>query len=108
MKYAKQIFVVFAVALAVTILFMDASNGVEESDEVKAFNEWAFSVIDDAKADSSYKVIPLDSRADQRWFMETMFKVWEREITKEEFIKMGIEKFPNNRESFEFVANRVP
>ena len=80
MKYAKLIFVALAVALTVTILFMDATNDVEESDEVKAFNNWAISIIDDAKADSSYKKIPLDSRADQRWFMETMFKDWNKEI----------------------------
>jgi len=108
MKYTKQIFVVLAVVFAVTILFMDATNDVEESDEVKSFNKWAISVIDDAKADSSYKRIPLDSKTDQRWFMETMFKAWEKKITKEEFIKIGIEKFPENRESFEFVANRLP
>ena len=108
MKYTKLIFVALAVALTVTILFMDATNDVEESDEVKAFNSWAISVIDDAKADSNYKRIPLDSRADQRWFMETMFKAWEKKITKEEFIKIGIEKFPDNRESFEFVAARLP
>lgn len=108
MKYTKLIFVALAVALTVTILFMDATNDVEESDEVKAFNKWAISVIDDAKADSSYKRIPLDSRADQRWFMETMFKAWEKKITKEEFIKIGVEKFPDNRESFQFVADRLP
>ena len=108
MKYAKQIFVVLAVAITVTILFMDAINEVEETDEAKAFNKWTISVIDDAKSDSSYKKIPLDSRADQRWFMETMFKVWNKEITQEEFIRLGLEKFPDNKESFEFVANRLP
>jgi len=108
MKYAKLIFVALAVALTVTVLFIDATNDVEESDEVKAFNNWAISVIDDAKADSSYKKIPLDSRADQRWFMETMFKAWNKEITKEEFIKIGVEKFPNNKGSFQFVADRLP
>lgn len=108
MKYIKQIFVVVLVVMTVSILFMDSTNGVEESDEAKAFNKWAISVIDDAKADSNYKRIPLDSRADQRWFMETMFKAWDKEITHEEFIKIGAEKFPDNRESFEFVANRLP
>lgn len=108
MKYAKQIFIALAVALTVTILFMDATNDVEDSDEVKAFNKWAISVINDAKADSSYKRIPLDSRADQRWFMESMFDAWEKKITKDEFIKIGIEKFPDNRASFEFVAERLP
>ncbi|MDA3861928.1 MAG: hypothetical protein PF445_11960 [Melioribacteraceae bacterium] len=108
MKYSKEIFIGFAVIVTVFILFMDASNNVEEPKEVTAFNNWAFSVIDDAKADSSYVRIPLDSKADQRWFMETMYKVWDKEITIEEFIKIGLEKFPNNKESFEFVADRLP
>ena len=108
MKYIKQIFVVLLVVMTVAILFMEATNDVEESDEVKAFNKWAINVIDDAKADSSYKRIPFDSKADQRWFMETMYKAWEKKITKEEFINIGAEKFPDNKESFEFVANRLP
>ena len=108
MKYGKLIFIGLAVAITFTILFMDATSDAEETDEVKAFNNWAISVIDDAKADSSYKRIPLDSKADQRWLMETMFKAWEKEITKDEFIKIGLEKFPENRTSFEFVANRLP
>ena len=108
MKYGKLIFIGLAVAITFTILFMDATSGVEESEVERAFDSWAISVIDDAKADSTYKRIPLDSRADQRWFMETMFKAWEKKITKEEFIKIGIEKYPENRESFEFVANRLP
>ena len=108
MKHGKLIFGAIAVALTVTILFMDATSEVEESEVEKAFDNWAISVIDDAKTDSSYKRIPLDSRADQRWFMELMFKAWEKKITKEEFIKIGIEKFPDNKESFEFVADRLP
>ena len=108
MKYTTQILIALAIALTVTILYIDATTDVEESDEAKAFNSWAISVIDEAKADSTYKRIPLDSRADQRWFMETMFKAWEKKITKEDFIKIGAEKFPNNKESFEFVANRLP
>ncbi len=108
MKYVKLILVALAVTLTVSILFMEVTTEVEETEEVKAFNNWAISVIDAAKVDSSYKKIPLDSRADQRWFMETMFKAWEKEITKEEFIKIGVEKFPDNKDSFQFVADRLP
>jgi len=108
MKYAKEIFMGVAIFFTVAILFMDTTNNVEESDEAIAFNNWALTVIDSAKADSSYKRIPLDSRADQRWFMELMFEAWEKKITKEEFIKTGLQKFPDNKESFEFVAEKLP
>ena len=108
MKHKTQIFIALAIALTVSILYVDATTEFQESDDAKAFDSWAISVIEDAKSDSTYKKIPLDSRADQRWFMETMFKAWEKEITKEEFIKIGLEKFPENKESFEFVANRLP
>lgn len=108
MKYTTQIFIALAIALTVTVLYIDATTEVKDSGDEKAFNSWAISVIDAAKADSSYKRIPLDSKSDQRWFMETMYKAWEKKITKEEFINIGVEKFPENKESFEFVANRLP
>ena len=108
MKYSKEIFLAVAVIFIVTILFIDTSSDVKHTTEETEFNNWALSVIDAAKADSSYKKIPLDSRADQRWFMEIMFNAWSNKISKSEFIEKGIEKFPDSKKSFEFVAERFP
>ncbi len=108
MKYSKEIFMAVAVIFTVTILFIDTSSDVGQTADEMAFNDWAISVIDAAKTDSSYKRIPLDSKADQRWFMETMFNAWSKKISKSEFIEKGLEKFPDSKESFQFVADRLP
>ncbi len=108
MKYAKEIFMAVAVIFTVVVLFVDTSNNVEQSTDETAFNNWAFSVIDAAKTDSTYTRIPLNSKADQRWFMEIMFDAWSGKISKSEFVRKGLEKFPNSEKSFLFVADRFP
>ncbi len=108
MKYGKEIFMAVAIMFIVTILFVDTSSDVKQTSDETAFNNWVLSVIDEAKADSSYKKLPLNSKADQRWFMENMFNAWSKKISKSEFIEKGLEKFPDSKESFQFVADRLP
>ena len=108
MKYSKEIFLAVAIMFTVTILFIDTSSDVKQTSDERAFNNWVLSVIDEAKADSSYKKIPLNSKADQRWFMEIMFDAWSSKISKSEFIEKGLEKFPNSKKTFQFVVDRLP
>jgi hypothetical protein len=108
MKYIKQILVAVSVLFAISILYFDATNEPEINEADAKFNEWIFSVIEDAKADSSYSRIPLDSKADQRWFLELVHNAWEKKISKDSLVILGAKKYPNFIKSFEFVSEHLP
>ena len=105
MKYKKEIFIIFAVLFTVVVLFVDVTEKPTTSENEIAFDEWYYSVIDSAKVDLSFKRIPLDSKSEQRWFLDLMFKAWEKKITKDEFVKRGIKEFPDYKDSFKFIAD---
>lgn len=63
------------------------------------------SVAIKTKADPSYSRMGLNEN--KRWFKETTYLLWNRDISKSQYIKEGLSRFPNNRYEFEFVANNI-
>ena len=108
MKYIKEIFIVIAVLFVATILFIDTTETKEISVNDKDFDNWILTVINEAKADSSFERIPLDSKSEQRWFLEITYSAWEQKISNDEYVTTGISKFPNYEKSFKFIADRLP
>jgi hypothetical protein len=108
MKYIKEIFVVVAVLFVVAIFFIDATETREISIKDKKFDNWMFTLINEAKTDSSFKRIPLDSKSEQRWFMEITYSAWNQEISSDKYVTIGIAKFPGYEKSFKFIAKRLP
>ena len=107
MKYKKEIFMVFAVLFTIAVLYTDATDNseVSKTEKEEAFDEWFCTVIDSAKIDSAFVNIPLEKNSEKRWFMKLMYHAWEKRITKNEFIKLGIEKYPEYKSSFLFIAD---
>jgi hypothetical protein len=65
-------------------------------------------VIGDAASDDpNYKRIPLDTKEDQSWFTSVAFLLWDNQITREAFISEGITRFPEHKESFEYIAKKL-
>jgi len=52
-----------------------------------------------------YNRMSLDTPEKKEWFKTLMYRLWDRQITRDEFISQGVIKYPTHRYEFEFIAN---
>lgn len=57
------------------------------------------------KSDTKYNRITLDTSAKKEWFRMLTYRLWDRQITRQQFLAEGLSKYPNHRYEFEFVIN---
>jgi len=74
---------------------------------VQAFEDQLKVIVDDIRKKPDYKRIPLDTKEDQEWFINLAFLFWDGKSTRDEFIAGGIQRFPEHRSSFEFLADEL-
>ena len=55
--------------------------------------------------DTHYEKMALNTTEKKAWFRTLMYRLWDRQITRDEFIATGLRKYPNKRYEFTFVAN---
>jgi len=55
--------------------------------------------------DEKYNKIELDTPEKKAWFKDLMFRLWDRQITRNQFMAEGLSKYPTHRYEFAFVAN---
>ncbi len=77
-----------------------------DPEKVKAFEAKLKEVVKEVDKNPNYKRIPLDTKEDQEWFLNQAFPYWDNQISKEEFINEGLKRFPEYRDSFEFLAEK--
>jgi len=63
--------------------------------------EVALSTQDDDK----YNKMTLDTPAKKAWFKHLMYKLWDRQITRKQFIAEGLHQYPTKKYEFTFVAD---
>ena len=54
--------------------------------------------------DSKYKKMDIKPK-DKKWFKMLMYKLWDRQITKVQFVSQGLTRYPKNHYEFSFIAN---
>ena len=69
------------------------------------FHEDMIAVATSTKSDPNYHRMALDTPERKAWFKNLMYRLWDGQITKQQFIAEGISKYPDHRYEFEFVAN---
>ena len=57
------------------------------------------------KDDPNYKKMSLSTTEEKEWFHNLMYRLWDRQITKNQFISEGVAKYPTHRYEFTFIAN---
>jgi len=55
--------------------------------------------------DPRYHRMSLDTPEKKAWFKQLMYRLWDRQITRDEFISQGVAKYPTHKYEFEFIAN---
>ena len=70
-----------------------------------AFDVRMSALIEHIKTDPNYKRIPLETVEDRRWFSQKSKAVYDKRITKEEFVAEGAKNFPGYEASLAYVAD---
>lgn len=56
------------------------------------------------KDDPNYSKIALDTPEKKAWFRELTYRLWDRQITRYQFVSEGLEKYPTHKYEFDFVV----
>lgn len=109
--------IVLSVTLAIAVLMTGCASSAptppshiphsDDAEKVAAYQariKQLVSVVDDTPG---YKRIPLDSDEEIGWFAGLSFQFWDGQITRDEFMKRGLARFPGYEASFRLVAENL-
>ncbi len=83
-----------------------SQNYVQPSPEKKeAYENTMRKVASGIKDDPNYNRIALDTPEKRAWFRSITYQLWDRQISKQQFIAEGLSKYPNHQYEFQFVIN---
>ena len=63
------------------------------------------SVASGIKHDTNYQRIALNTPEKKEWFKTLTYRLWDRQITRHQFMAEGLAQYPSHRYEFEFVIN---
>ena len=81
------------------------TKGSEDSQKVAKFEKRFEQVLDDLDKKDDYKKVPLDGTDDTEWLVRQSFKLWDKQISKDEYVNAGEKKFPVYSKSFGYLAD---
>jgi len=71
------------------------------------FNPILSEVAHSTKTDPNYHRMSLKTAEDKKWFHDQTYRLWDRQITKSQFVSDGVVKYPGHKYEFNFVANGI-
>lgn len=83
-----------------------ATQQYEEPSSAKdeAYGNTMRKIASGIKDDSNYKRIELDTPEKKEWFKKLTYRLWDRQITRQQFMKEGLSKYPDHGYEFNFIA----
>jgi hypothetical protein len=99
------LFLMTGCALQLDTTYMGSQNEQIPATKEKAFNDKLEQVASVVKNDLKYKKINLDTEEAKDWFKKLSYKLWDKQITKTQFIQAGVIRYPSNYYEFDLVAH---
>ncbi|WP_373030313.1 hypothetical protein [Sulfurovum sp.] len=76
----------------------------EPSPEKKeAYEKTMRKIASGIKDDPNYQRLALDTPEKKEWFKNLTYRLWDRQITRQQFIKEGLRRYPNQGYEFNFI-----
>jgi len=69
------------------------------------FKSTMIEVAKSTLSDSRYNKMTLNTKEKKAWFRNLMYGLWDRQMTRSEFIAEGLKKYPTHSYEFRFVAH---
>ena len=70
----------------------------------KAFDAKLEEVASVVKQDPKYSKINLETKEEKDWFKKLSYSLWDKQITKMQFIEAGVTRYPSNYYEFDLIA----
>jgi hypothetical protein len=70
-----------------------------------AFKKTMIKVALSTQDDPKYRKLALDTPEKKSWFKNLMYRLWDRQITRAQFIREGLKKYPDRAYEFNYIAN---
>lgn len=86
----------------------DSNPRVVAAVEDEPFYAWFNSLLDQVKANPSYKRIPIDTKADEEQFLIWLHDTYRHRMTKQEFAELVNGRYPNHRNEVAFIVSKFP
>jgi len=69
------------------------------------FHETMIKVAQSTQENPRYHRMALDTPEEKQWFKDLMYRLWDRQITRSEFIAQGMARYPRHQYEFDYIAN---
>lgn len=68
-----------------------------------AYEKTMRKVASGIKDDANYQRLALDTPEKKEWFKNLTYRLWDRQITRQQFIEEGLKRYPNHGYEFNFI-----
>ncbi|MCF6206648.1 MAG: hypothetical protein L3J47_07135 [Sulfurovum sp.] len=69
------------------------------------FHETMIKVAQSTQSNPNYNRMKLNTPEEKKWFKNLMYRLWDRQITRAQFIAEGTARYPNHKYEFTYIAN---
>ena len=69
----------------------------------EAYSQTMRKIASGIKDDPNYQRLALDTPEKKDWFKKLTYKLWDRQITRQQFIAEGLKRYPNQGYEFNFI-----
>lgn len=73
-------------------------------EKMEAYQNTMRNVASGIKDDPNYQRIAFDTPEKKAWFKDLTYRLWDRQITTNQFISEGLSRYPERQYEFNFVA----
>ncbi len=69
------------------------------------FHDTMLKIAQSTQSNPRYHKMGLTRDAEKQWFKNLMYRLWNREITRAQFIREGVKRYPSHKYEFTYIAN---
>ncbi len=81
------------------------TKDANDTQKVKKFEKIFAQVLDDIENKKDYQKLPTGDTDKTRWLIKESFKLWDKQITKDEYITASVEKYNGYKETLSYLAD---
>lgn len=70
----------------------------------EAYEKTMRKVASGIKDDPNYQRLALDTPEKKEWFKNLTYRLWDRQITRQQFIDQGLKRYPDHGYEFNFIV----
>ena len=74
------------------------------TEKKEAYEKKMREVASGIKNDPNYQRLALDTPEKKEWFKKLTYRLWDRQITRQQFITEGLKRYPDHGYEFNFIV----